>query len=371
MNRNIKIDISYLSDPMSPKAWSGTPYNIVQVLKEENSLGNIYITGINSGLDYFFLKFISAVYYKSIIGLERGRFMRHHMQETCLKKTRKDTSPVLHFSTLDMPHKKNDSRHHFIFCDSTWNIYCNHTQNINAYSKRIILDAEKYEKRSFQASKHIFAISKHLKKNLIEYYGIDPNRISVVGTGRGIIEPYFGSKNYSNGQILFVAKDRFFDKGGPLVLEAFKIALEKNDRLKLVIVGQDEYLKSIHHKDIEVHGFVEKHILQQLFNSSSLFLLPAQYETWGLVYLEALACKMPIIGINKNSFPELSGNGRFGFGLDCENPALLADIILKAFENPDLLKNIGLAGQEYCLKNFSWDNTTNKIIEGIEQYYTL
>jgi glycosyltransferase involved in cell wall biosynthesis len=215
------------------------------------------------------------------------------MQQICLKKSKKDTSPVLHFSTLDIPHNKANNILHFIFCDSTWNIYGNHTHYIIAYCKRLILDAEKYERRSFKASKHIFAISEHLKKNLIDYYEIDPKKVTVVGTGRGIIEPYTGSKNYSNGQILFVAKDRFFDKGGPLVLEAFKIASEKNNRLKLIIVGQDKYLKSIHYKNVEVHGFVEKYFLQQLFNSSSLFLLPAQYETWGLVYLEALSCKMP------------------------------------------------------------------------------
>jgi glycosyltransferase involved in cell wall biosynthesis len=49
----------------------------------------------------------------------------------------------------------------------------------------------------------------------------------------------------------------------------------------------------------------------------------------------------------------------------------LADTILKAFENPDLLKTMGLVGQEYCLKNFTWENTAKKIIERIQQYYTV
>lgn len=369
MNLQHKINISYVTNPLSEKAWSGTPSNIVQVLKSKNLLGNVIITGVSSSRMTMFLKIISKVYYYCKIGFERGIFFRKYYQKRNINNSRVENSPILHFSTLDLPTVYASSNNHFLFCDSSWNIYCKHSTNISFYSKRILADADAFEKKAFEKAKHIFTISEYLKNNIIDYYKINTNKISVVGTGRGIIEPYFGEKNYTNGKILFVAKNRFHDKGGSLVLEAFRKASKKNTNLKLIVVGQDEYLQNIGDKNIEVHGFVEKNELQELFNTAALFLLPAHYEPWGLVYLEALSCKVPIVGINKNSFPELSGYGKFGFGIENENAELLAQTIFKAFENPELLTKMGLAGQEYCLQNFSWENTTKKIVEGIQKYY--
>ena len=36
-------------------------------------------------------------------------------------------------------------------------------------------------------------------------------------------------------------------------------------------------------------------------------------EPWSLVYLETLACKMPIIGLNQNAFPEECGYSSYGY----------------------------------------------------------
>lgn len=117
---------------------------------------------------------------------------------------------------------------------------------------------------------------------------------------------------------------------------------------------------------MKAYGFIPIEELQDIFNNSSLFLMPAINEPWGLVYLEALACKMPIIGLNRNSFPEISEYGKYGFGLDNANPEELAKIILNAFDNPEQLKEMGQKAQEYCLNKFSWNNTVSKIIKTIE-----
>jgi hypothetical protein len=56
----------------------------------------------------------------------------------------------------------------------------------------------------------------------MNYYGVSRDRISIVGGGWGPIEPFFGEKDYANGPILCVAKMRFEDKGGRLLIEAFR-----------------------------------------------------------------------------------------------------------------------------------------------------
>jgi len=236
------------------------------------------------------------------------------------------------------------NQRHFLFCDSTWNI--SQKYNKNNFTKKFLKDAERLEKKSFQQVKHIFSISEHVKNNLVGHYGINENKITVVGTGIGAIKPFFGKKNYSNGKILFVAKGGFERKGGPLVLKAFNIALKINPTLELIIVGQDKYLNTIKLPKVKSYGYLPFQDLQNIFNESSLFLMPANYEPWGLVYLEALACKISIVGLNRNSFPEISDFGKYGFGIDIPDDTALAQVIINAFENPQKLETMGNTAQE-------------------------
>ncbi len=57
-----------------------------------------------------------------------------------------------------------------------------------------------------------------------------------------------------------------------------------------------------------------------------------------------------------------------GFGLDEENPELLADIIIKAFDNPDVLNTMGQKGQVNSLNKYSWNKVVDKILKVVDTY---
>jgi hypothetical protein len=84
------------------------------------------------------------------------------------------------------------------------------------------------------------------------------------------------------------------------------------------------------------------------------------------VYLEAMACKMPIMDLKRNSFPELSCYGKHGFNIEEANPTVLGNAFVDAFRNPERLQEMGEQSQVYCLSKFSWENTVNRILEVIE-----
>jgi glycosyltransferase involved in cell wall biosynthesis len=233
---------------------------------------------------------------------------------------------------------------------------------MNQYTPKMLQLAEQLERESYAQLKHFFVISEYVRENLIDHYRIEAERITVVGTGRGKIEPFTGDKDYENGHILFVAKDRFEDKGGFLLLEGFNIAQRKKPSLKLVIVGKEQYRNLIGPvPNVSVTGFIPWEELQNLFNTAALFAMPALNEPWGLVYLEALACKTPILGLNRNSLPEITCKGQYGFLVDKPTPDSIADAILQAFSNPDKLRAMGAAGQRFCLETFSWERVALKI----------
>ena len=365
-----KIAVCSVGNPLAASTWSGTPANICRALAERARLD---ATLDSSACAHARIKraatTLSRHYYQCAFDTGRGRFHRY-LRARYVKaffKLRNSTD-VLHTGTYDLP-LPGVSRgiRHFLFCDSTWDLWQRASSNTGVYSDKLRADAERLERMSYQQMSHIFPISEYVRQNLMAHYQIPSERITVVGTGRGAIKPYRGSKDYQSCTILFVAKGRFEDKGGLLLLEGFKRAWQRNPRLRLVIVGDERNRQQVGDvPNVEVYGFIPLEQLQSFFEQASLFAMPALNEPWGLVYLEALSCKTPVMGLNRNALPEITQQGRFGFCINDATAQGVADALLDAFRLPERLAQMGAEGQKACLENFTWDNTVKRIVDGID-----
>jgi glycosyltransferase involved in cell wall biosynthesis len=85
--------------------------------------------------------------------------------------------------------------------------------------------------------------------------------------------------------------------------------------------------------------------------------MPALHEPWGLVYLEALACRCAVLGLDRNALGEITGAGKYGFLVRHATPAAIADALVLAFSDTDKLRSMAAAGQEHCLSTYSWART--------------
>jgi N-acetyl-alpha-D-glucosaminyl L-malate synthase BshA len=63
--------------------------------------------------------------------------------------------------------------------------------------------------------------------------------------------------------------------------------------------------------DIRFVGKQEQ--LEDVLTVTDLFLLPSEYESFGLAALEAMACEVPVISSNAGGLPEININGETGF----------------------------------------------------------
>jgi len=115
-----------------------------------------------------------------------------------------------------------------------------------------------------------------------------------------------------------------------------------------------------------MRGFVPLEDLQAAFERASLFAMPAAHEPWGLAYLEALSCRVPVMGLRRNALPELTQHGRFGFCLDQATPDAVAAALVDAFSDAGRLARMGLAGQAFVVERFTWEATVDRMLERID-----
>lgn len=104
--------------------------------------------------------------------------------------------------------------------------------------------------------------------------------------------------------------------------------------------------------------------MEEILNIADLFLLPSQYESFGLAALEAMACGVPVISSNAGGLPEINVHGKTGFLAevgDVENMAQQAIHILDNEERLQEFKDNALAHAA----NFSID----KIVPMYEAVY--
>ena len=86
-----------------------------------------------------------------------------------------------------------------------------------------------------------------------------------------------------------------------------------------------------------------------------LIILPTYEETFGLIVVEAMLMKVPVIGSNAGGVPEIISDGKNGFLFETKNDNALLKKIDYIIENREIRKKIVKNAYEYA--NNEYDNT--------------
>jgi glycosyltransferase involved in cell wall biosynthesis len=144
----------------------------------------------------------------------------------------------------------------------------------------------------------------------VVYYGFDKD-ISTNSAGLGLITNIMNgqSSNYKIGTIGRLVPQKDY----PTLLNAFSNILKSVPNTDLYIVGAG-YLQ----KDLielsdslgingKVHWLGKTEYIKEFLSKIDLFILPSKYEGFGLVLLEAMVAKKPVIAANNSAIPEVLG----------------------------------------------------------------
>ena len=85
-------------------------------------------------------------------------------------------------------------------------------------------------------------------------------------------------------------------------------------------------------------------------------------ESFGLVYAEALACGIPVIGTSVGGVPEIIDNGKTGYLVEPDNPVELSKRIQLLINNPEKRKIMGEKGRKIIEKRFNSKKITDNLI---------
>ena len=208
--------------------------------------------------------------------------------------------------------------------------------------------------RSFRAARAFVAWSDWARRSLIEDYGIDAARISVVpvGTDIGLWAPDAPKSDEDLVRILFVGGD-FVRKGGEVLLQAFAAV---RDRCELHLLTGDYVGQS---PGVRVHRDIVPHSreLQQLYAMADIFVLPTLADCSPIAAVEAMASGLPVVSSTIGGIPEIVRHGETGLLVppgDVQSLAAALDTLVK-----DAPRRRAMGGSGRFLAKRNHDQATN------------
>ena len=121
-------------------------------------------------------------------------------------------------------------------------------------------------------------------------------------------------------------------KDYPTLLSAFANVLKSVPNIELYVVGeghlQEDLIESSKSLGIngKVHWLGKTEYIKEFLSKIDLFILPSKYEGFGLVLLEAMVAKKPVIAANNSAIPEVLGKTYEGLFLTGDANALAQQI---------------------------------------------
>ena len=189
----------------------------------------------------------------------------------------------------------------------------------------------------------VLAISRYTA-NLMIAWGINPERTRILPvTVDGEVFRPMGRLQRSNGVVLLTvarldATERY--KGTELVIKALRGLLAQNAEIKYVVAGKGDDLPRLQvlaHEagaadHVDFRGYVPDEALPALYNEADVFVMPSKKEGFGIVFLEALACGLPVIAGNRDGSVYAVLNGELGVLVDPEDERQINEAIERFVE---------------------------------------
>lgn len=254
---------------------------------------------------------------------------------------------------------------HFLYTDHT------HLANLTypGFDRKHLLSERwiECEKEIYQHATVNFTMSSNISASMIEDYNCDRERVACVYCGSNVQvgdDESFDDSRYFKKDILFVGIE-WERKGGPALAEAFKSLIRKYPDATLTIVGCSPDLNL---PNCTVTGRIPLQEVKKYFEKASLFCLPTTIEPFGIVFLEAMAHKLPVIGTKIGAIPDFIHEGRNGFLVEPGNTEQIVKGISEVFDSPDKAKAFGEYGQKLFRERYTWEKTGLKITEHIRKH---
>ncbi len=230
---------------------------------------------------------------------------------------------------------------------------------------------------SLSRTLHIIAPSQATKDDLVKFYKVSPEKVSVVYEGFQDMEKFQSVSEPVAAQMtpfFFFAGKIKYRKNVHSIVEAFILFKNRtHSNTKLLLAGgysgayYEDMLERLRaaHLDTEVFflGYVPVGLLYSLYKDAIAFVFPSLNEGFGMPIAEAMSLGTPVITSNLSSMTEVAGDA--ALLVDPSSPQAISEAMERLCSDEALRKTLQTKGYVQA-QHFSWPKMAKESIQVIE-----
>jgi len=227
------------------------------------------------------------------------------------------------------------------------------------------------------------------EEDLIQLYGADPHKISIIPAGFDPAE--FGPLDKTLARIalglplrerLVLQLGRMVPRKGVETVIRGIAHLHKNHHIaaRLIVVGgESEWpdpaltpeigrLQGITDEEnigdfVTFVGRRKRDVLKYYYSAADVFVSVPWYEPFGMTPVEAMACATPVIGAAVGGIKHTVKDGETGYLIPPKDPQILGEVLARVFSKPEILERLGEDAVRRVNQKFTWSVITKAISE--------
>jgi glycosyltransferase involved in cell wall biosynthesis len=224
------------------------------------------------------------------------------------------------------------------------------------------------ERRTLACVRRVVVTSRRTAGRVTELFGVSPSRIAIVepGVDRG---PLATGSSSAVPELLCVASITPRKGYGTLVRA---LASAEDRPWHLTVIGSlDRHPRTVEQVRaglraagldgrVTFAGEADAATISQYYQRSDLFVLPTEYEGYGMVVAEALAHGLPVLSTPVGAIPELVG-AEAGVIVPVGDAAALAAALTRALDDPRWRRSLAEGAARVRERLDSWETATGKM----------
>lgn len=227
--------------------------------------------------------------------------------------------------------------------------------------------------KTFKKADKIIVINEYTKNILLEKF-IPEERIVIISPGIDI-KKFVSKPEEKKECVEFITAGYLLKrKGMDVILAALEKIVKTKKNIVYHIVGNGPQRENLETMVINrglknyvvFHGFIPNSEIQSLYHKADVFVSMSRSESWGQMYLEAMACGLPIISSKNVGSNEIIKDGEFGFLVRQENVDDLVKKMEYFIKNRGKIKLFGKKARKEVEDKYDWDTI---IIPKYEKIY--
>src|SRR3989339_1814893 len=242
-----------------------------------------------------------------------------------------------------------------------------HSTEFDRSGEHVNQDVYDIERAGMHAADRIITVSNFTRQKVINHYGISPEKIDVVYNGIDLSEPvpqHVCDNEKIDKVVLFLGRVTM-QKGPDYFVNVAKRVLDKMENVKFIIAGKGDMTQRIITRAAELGighkvlfaGFVGGELVHKAYQMADLFVMPSVSEPFGLVPLEALRHRVPVIISKQSGISEILTNA---LKVDFWDIDEMANQIISVLRYPALHHCLSEYGRGEVAR-FTWDEAAVRV----------